>query len=101
MGSVSRVGLVAGPGGPRAGPGGPGGGPGGPGNVPFGPGNVPFGSGTVPGGFGIHPGRVWDPSRAAITLPSPNWIDTGKTLDRQWTYTGPNWTFLGHARACH
>ena len=94
MGSVSRVGLVAGPGGPRTGPGGPGAGPGGPGNVPFGPGNVP-------GGFGIHSGRVWDPSRAAITLPSPNWIDTGQTLDRQWTYTGPNWTFLGHARACH
>ena len=47
------------------------------------------------------PGRVWDPFRAAITLPSPNWTDTGQTLDRQWTYTGPNWTFLGHARACH
>ena len=52
------------------------------------------GLGSVPGGFGIRPGQP-------LPLPSPNWTDTGQTLDRQWKYTGPNWTFLGHARACH
>ena len=77
MGSVSRVGLVAGPGGPMAGPGGPGAGPGGPGNVPFGPGNVPFGFGTVPGGFGIRPGRHYPPKPKL----DRHWTNTGQTVD--------------------